>query len=142
MAQATSTTTTITAPVLAGVWLHDPSDAEDTIQNFLYGNVGRSESLGVSAAPLRFIGRALPVYDMGGFESQELKINITVPSGPFEQDTVEWFRTAARNRRVLCYRDNRGRVSYGIIGGLTFTDIQIGTTVEFPFITTDYQEAV
>jgi hypothetical protein len=142
MAQAVSVVYTTTAPSLAGVWVHDPSAAETTASNFLYGNVGRSEGISIENTELRFIGRALPVYDMGGFESQELSIDITVPYGPDEQDQVEWFRTAVRSRRTLCYRDNRGRLTYGIIGNISFKDEREGTSVSFTFHTADYTESI
>lgn len=142
MAQASSAIVTTTAPVFTGVWIHDPASAEQTTHNFLYGNVGRTEGISVESASLRFIGRALPVYDMGGFESQTLSINILIPSGPDEQDQADWFRSAVRNRRTLCYRDNRGRLTYGIIGSIGFEDKRVGTGVTFTFNTVDYSEAI
>ena len=142
MAQATSTVYTATAPTLDGVWVHDPSAPETTASNFLYGNVGRSEGISIESTALRFIGRSLPVYDMGGFESQELSIDITIPYGEDEQDQVDWFRSAVRNRRTLCYRDNRGRLSYGIIGSISFKDEQHGTSVSFTFNTVDFTEEI
>lgn len=142
MAQASSVVSTVTAPSLMGVWVHDPSAAETTVSNFLYGNVGRSEGISIENTELRFIGRALPVYDMGGFESQSLNIDITIPSGPDEQDQVEWFRAAVRNRRTLCYRDNRGRLHYGIIGSIAFKDEREGTSVSFTFYTADFKEEI
>lgn len=142
MAQATSTVYTTAAPELQGVWIHDPSIADATITQYPYGNVGRTEGISVSSAELRFIGRAMPVYDMGGFESQTLSIKVIVPYGPDEQDQVEWFRTAVRNRRTLCYRDNRGRLTYGIITSIGFEDRREGTAVSFSFTTVDYTEEV
>lgn len=142
MAQATSAINTAVAPTLSGVWVHDPSSAEFTVSNFPYGNVGRSEGISVDNTELRFIGRALPVYDMGGFESQELSIEILIPYGPDEQDQVEWFRTAVRSRRTLCYRDNRGRLTYGIIGSIGFKDEREGTSVSFTFHTADFTEEI
>ena len=142
MAQAVSTIATTVAPTLSGVWIHDPTVAEGTISNFLYGNVGRSEGISIENTELRFIGRALPVYDMGGFESQQLSIDIMIPSGVDEQDQVEWFRTALRNRRTLCYRDNRGRLTYGIIGSISFSDEREGTSVSFTFNTADFSEEI
>lgn len=142
MAQASSAVYTAAAPTLMGVWLHDPTKSDDTISNYLYGNIGRTETISVDSAELRFIGRALPVRDMGGFESQSLDIKILVPTGPTEQDQVEWFRDAVRNRRTLCYRDNRGRLSYGILGSVQFADVRTGTGVSFSFITVDHQEEI
>lgn len=142
MAQATSGISSIKAAVLEGVWIHDPSSPDATLSNFLYGNVGRSEGVTIDNSELRFIGRALPVYDMGGFESQELEIDITIPYGPDEQDQVEWFRAVARSRRALCYRDNRGRLTYGIIGSVNMKDEREGTVVSFTLHTSDYAEAI
>ena len=142
MAQATSAVYAITAPKLQGVWIHDPENAIETSSSFPYGNVGRSEGLSVQSTALQFIGRALPVYDMGGFESQELDISIDILAGPDEQGNVDWFRNAVRARKVLAYRDNRGRLTYGIITEIGFTDTRMGTTVDFVFNTTDYSEAV
>lgn len=142
MAESTSTVYTTVAPKLMGVWLHDPQDPSDTITQFPYGNIGRTEGLSVASKAISYVGRALPVYDMGEFETQELGINIIIPSGSDEQDLVEWFRRAVRSRRVLCYRDNRGRLVYGIIGEISFTDVREGTSVQFTFNTSSYSEAV
>lgn len=140
MAQATSLVVNTTAPELSGVWIHDPTDASATSSNYPYGNVGRTEGISVEATAHRFIGRALPVYDMGGFESQELDIEILIPYGPDEMDLVDWFRTAVRARRTLCYRDNRGRITYGILGSVGFEDRREGTSVSFTFNTVDHTE--
>lgn len=142
MAEVLSTIYTATAPKLAGVWLHDPRDPEDTITQFPYGNVGRTEGLSIESKALTYVGRALPVYDMGGFESQELGIDILIPSGDDEQALVAWFRAAVRSRAVLAYRDNRGRLAYGIINNIGFTDAREGTAVRFTFNTADYNEAI
>lgn len=142
MAQATSTTVSTTSPTLAGAWIHDPAKPATSINNFPYGNVGRTEGISVESNALRFIGRALPVYDMGGFESQTLNINVMIPSGPSEQDTVDWFRSAVRARRTICYRDNRGRITYGIIGSINLEDRKEGTAVTFALNTVDYSEEV
>lgn len=142
MAQTSSTIYTAAAAPLMGVWLHDPTKADSTISNYLYGNIGRTETISVDSAELRFIGRAHPVRDMGGFESQTLDIKILIPSGPDEQDQVDWFRDAVRNRRTICYRDNRGRLTYGILGSIQFADVRTGTGVSFSFITVDHKEEV
>lgn len=142
MAQASSSEYTAVAPELFGVWMHSTVNPEQTASNFPYGNLGRTESIGVQGTALRFVGRTFPVYDTGGFESQSLDVDITVPAGPKEQDQVEWFRNAVRNRRTLCYRDNRGRKHYVIIIDMNIADAQIGTIVSFKTETVDYNEAV
>lgn len=140
MAQATSNVATATAPKLMGIWLHSTEDPEGTSVNYLYGNIGRTETVGVQNTGLKFVGRTYPVYDSGGFESQTLELNVIVPSGPDEQDQVDWFRFVVRARRTLCYRDSRGRQHYVIISGLTITDERVGTSVKFTATTVDYTE--
>lgn len=141
MAQAVSQSITVTSAPLMGVWIHDPANPPETISNFPYGNIGRTEGITVQSTALNFVGRSLPVYDMGGNETHELNIDILLPTGSDEQQLVEWFRSALRQRSVLCYRDNRGRIAYGIINSLNLTDAREGTTVSFVFNTADYNEA-
>lgn len=141
MAQATSIEYTAVAPALFGVWMHSTIDPEGTASNFPYGNTERSEFIGVQGTALRFIGRTHPVYDTGGFETQSLNIDIVVPAGPDEQDQVEWFRNAVRNRRTLCYRDNRSRKHYVIIVDMNIEDAQVGTNISFKTETVDFNEA-
>lgn len=142
MAQTSSAIVTATSPALVGVWLHDPANATNTAHNYIYGNVGRTESIGVQGIPVKYVGRVYPVYDTGVFEDQSLKINIIVPYGQTAGSDVEWFRTALRNRSVLCYRDSRGRKHYVIIVSIDFTDIPEGTAVSFTTTTVDYTEAL
>lgn len=141
-ALASSIAYTVVAPALLGVWMHSVSDPRGTVSNFLYGNLGRSESIDVEGKALRFIGRTHPVYDTGGFESQSLSIDIVVPVGPDEQDQVEWFRNVVRNRRTICYRDNRGRKHYVIIVSMNIEDARVGTNISFSTETVDYNEAI
>lgn len=142
MAQTSSAIVTATSPALVGVWLHDPTNSSGTASNFMYGNIGRTETIGVQGSPLQFIGRTYPVYDTGVFENQSLKISILVPYGPTAPASVDWFRTALRNRSTLCYRDSRGRKHYVIIVSIDFTDVLEGTAVAFTTNTVDYTEAV
>lgn len=142
MAQVASQSVTVTSAPLVGVWIHDPTNPPETISNFPYGNIGRTEGLTVQSSALSFIGRSLPVYDMGGNETHSLNIDILLPSGSDEQQLVEWFRKILWNRSVICYRDNRGRIVYGIIESLNLTDAREGTTVSFVLNSADYNEAI
>lgn len=142
MAQASSVATVVEAPTLQGIWLHAVTAPEETSSNFLYGNTARSESIAIQGTAQQFIGRAYPVYDTGGFETQALSLAVVVPSGPDEQDQVEWFRAAVRARRTLCYRDNRSRKHYVILVSMSIKDSGVGTEVSFEANTVDYSEEV
>lgn len=142
MAQASSTAQAIQAPKLNGIWLHSVEDPEATSSNYLYGNTARTETIEVQGTAQRFIGRTYPVYDTGGFEEQRVTLDIVVPSGPEEQEEVEWFRNAVRNRRTLCYRDNRSRKHYVILTSMNIQDSSIGTLVNFDAATVDYSEDI
>lgn len=142
MAQSTSAIVTSTAPALVGVWMHDPTNATTTISNYVFGNIGRTETVAVQGTPLQFIGRTYPVYNTGTFETQTVKASILIPSGPTEQTQADWFRTMVRNRRTVCYRDNRGRKLYVIILEVDFTDVREGTAVQFTATTVDYSEGI
>lgn len=142
MAQASSVTQIVQAPKLQGVWIHSTEDPEATSSNYLYGNTARSESIQIQGSEQRYIGRTFPVYDTGGFETQKLSLDVVVPYGPTEQEEVEWFRTAVRNRRTLCYRDNRGRKHYVILIGMNIKDSSVGTEVSFEANTVDYSEDI
>lgn len=142
MAQSTSAVTTVTASGISGIYLHGVASPSTTIYNFVYGNVGRTETVEVQGTALKFIGRTYPVYDAGGFESQSLKLEVLVPIGPDEQTQVQWFRDTVRNRQTICYRDSRGRKHYGIIASVEFADQRVGTVVSCNLDTVDYNEAV
>lgn len=142
MAYADSIAVYTQAPELIGVWVHDPTEADTSVAHYLYGNVGRTESVSVQAAPISFVGRTYPVYNIGGNESQTVEIAIAVPSGAGEQEMVEDLRDAVRNRRTLCYRDGRGRLVYGVITGIKIADLREGTGVSGTIITVDYEEEI
>lgn len=142
MAQASSIAQVITAPTLQGIWLHAADNAEETSSNFLYGNTARTETIEVQGVAQRFIGRTYPVYDTGKFESQTLKLDVVIPMGEDEQTQVEWFRTAIRNRRTICYRDNRGRKHFVVLTAMNIQDANVGTMISFDADTIDYTEEV
>lgn len=142
MAQATSIPEVVTAPKLMGIWLHTVNNPEVTSTNYLYGNTARSEKIEIQGTAQRFIGRTFPVYDTGGFETQSLSLAVVVPTGPDEQEQVEWFRNIVRNRGTLCYRDNRSRLHYVILVGMNISDTMAGTELSFEATTVDYNEDI
>lgn len=127
---------------LQGVWFFDPSSPRATSTQYLYGNVGRGEGLNVESAALQFIGRTSPVIDFGQSEGQTLALTFTIPYSDTHTAEVAGFRTLVRNRRTLCYRDNRGRILWGVLTGLGITDARHGTVIGTTFTTNAFTEAL
>jgi hypothetical protein len=127
---------------LQGVWLFDPTSPSTTSVQYLYGNVGRAEGLGVENAGLQFVGRAYPVYDFGMAEVLSLSLSFTIPFSSTHDAEVLTLRTLVRNRRTLAYRDGRNRLVYGILTGITVTDSKHGTVVATTLTAIDYSDVV
>jgi hypothetical protein len=127
---------------LQGVWLFDPTYPEATSVQYLYGNTGRTESLGVENAGLQFLGRTRPVVDFGEAESQTVGLSFTIPFSPTHTAEVERLRAVVRARTTLCYRDGRGRILWGVLTGASITDTKSGSQVSGTLIMNAYTEAV
>jgi hypothetical protein len=141
MAEALSDIATITAPALVGVWVFDPTDADESERNFIHAD-GRVESIDVEATPIVVRGRARPLLEFGETELMTLVVTVFIPFGPDHDVSVEWWRAAARNRRALCYRDNRGRLIFGGLSDkLGIADGRAGTALSVALLAIDYDEA-
>jgi hypothetical protein len=141
MAEAISDTVTITAPQLVGVWVFDPTEPGDTERNYLHAD-GRTEVIDVETAVLKVRGRGKPIIEYGEIESRGLKVTIFVPFGAEHDAAVEWWRAAMRNRRAICYRDNRGRLLFaGLNSSPSIADGRAGTAIGVSLIAVDYDEA-
>ena len=141
MATATSDVVAITAPKLQGVWLHAVVDPDDTERHYLYQAGARGETLTVQTVSLQFVGRTFAVTEFGGEESQAMGLGIKVPWGPTHDADVQWIRDALRARRVLCYRDNRGRLLFGTLdGSVKVSDALDGSDIDVTINRVDYTE--
>lgn len=142
MSEALSEVYTTTGPSLVGAWLFAADDPEGTLANFLHTDA-RTVSSEVDSAELRFAGRAAPVVEYGEQGSSRLSVTILIPFGPTHDELVQWWRDALQARRVLCYRDGRGRLYWcSIFGQLVETDRREGTGLGVPLLVVDYDEAV
>lgn len=140
MATATSETVTVVAPALQGIWLHT-AEAPDVEQHYLYQSGERTETLGAGVTHLQFVGRRFGVAEYGDDEQHSVSLPLHVPWGPYAAAAVQWLRDAFRARRVLCYRDNRGRLVYGVLGGeVSINDVADGTTIDGTLQRVDYDE--
>jgi hypothetical protein len=137
-----SALTPATAPILTGVWLHLIDNPTGTEQAYLYQSAVRAESIESQSAMLAFVGRAFPVAEFGEVEVEKYKLGVKVPAGDDNPAGVEALREFTRARATLCYRDNRGRVVFGVIDAATTIadDADAGTTVGLSYQRVDYTE--
>lgn len=143
MGEAWSDTYGVTAPALVGVWMHAPADPEVTERHFPFKKGDRAELLGVDAFELRFNGREFPIFEFGDGTSETVSGTIVIPHDELHDAGVQWWRDATLARRVICYRDNRGRVVFGSLGrGPSIADIAEGTSVTFTVTRIDFTEAI
>lgn len=138
---------TITAPVLRGIWIHDPYDPENSITQFLYheGN-SRSENNEVLVQGFSFNGRQYPVWEFGEHATRSVELPLVIPfdhgldPGPNWQAQMDYIRNALNSKIAHVYRDKRGRLIYGIIAGIGVTDVAIGSNVALTIQATNFDE--
>lgn len=128
-----------TGPALTGPWIHLVSDPAGTEGNFIYQDSERGENLAVNGALLSFVGRTFPVADFGTQESHEMALAVRIPWDEGHDYAVTLMRMYERARSTLCYRDNRGRLLYGVILELSVMDAtDAGSIVEFTLSRVDH----
>lgn len=128
MSEATSATATITAPSLIGVWVFDPTDPDETERQFIHAD-GRTESIEPMSSEFYVAGREDPVIEFGEATVAGLDVTVFIPFGPDHDAGVQWWRDAVNARRAICYRDNRGRLMYGVLRALSPVDGRAGTAL-------------
>lgn len=114
---------------LVGVWLHDPLDPESTAVNYIYGSMGREQTVDAGGAGTLYAGRTYPVMEYGEHEQETVNVGIVVPHGPTHAADLETLDGLARAKRTLWYRDNRGRSFAATIAGYRVQDQRYGTVV-------------
>jgi hypothetical protein len=122
---------------LAGVWLHDPLDEEGTAANFPYGP-GRESSVEAAGVGTLYAGRVFPVYDYGEHEEESVSASIQVPHGDTYASDLIALDGFARAKRVLWYRDNRGRSFAAAITSHKVSDQRWGALVALSVARHDY----
>lgn len=140
MTQKDSNTVTVSL-ALQGVWLHDPTDPAGTAAQYLYGGDGRTDQPELGATALQFVGRALPVYEFGESQTEQITATVEVPHGPDWATQVTALRTVTMSTRVWCYRDNRGRKAFGQVLA-RISDQKWGTQADLTVNRADFDEAV
>jgi hypothetical protein len=137
-----STSQSAVASTLLGAWIHDVTDPAGTLVQYLYTGSGRTETIGVDGTAMDTIGRSYPIVEFGIAENSTLDLSFQIPYEDNEniQDAVDHFRDLVNNRNTLVYRDNRGRLVYGVVTDLTITDEKWGQSVSFKLQASNYLE--
>ena len=122
---------------LTGVWLHDPLDEEATAANFPYGP-GREHDVSAAGVGTLYAGRTFPVFDYGEHEEETVTVTIQVPHGGTYATDLATLDELARAKRVLWYRDNRGRSLAMAITSYKVQDQKWGALASFTVARHDY----
>lgn len=142
MSETVSSTVTVTAPSLVGVWVFDPLDPDETERNYVHAD-GRTESIKPKSASIEVAGQENPIIEYGEVTVVGLKLTVFIPFGAAHDDLVQWWRDAATNRRTINYRDNRGRLYWvGLPQGVEPTDGRAGTAFSLALQRANFDEAV
>jgi hypothetical protein len=124
---------------LRGVWLHEVTDPEQTIEQFKVDGGGRNSSVEIASALMNFKGRKHPVMETEESYNYVINFNLTL----INEVDRERLERLVYSRNILCYRDGRGRISYGILTILPLSDEAWGgQTTSLQLIRIDYQEGV
>lgn len=127
---------------LEGVWLNDPEDAEASASNFIYGKAARSFSHAHQSDAIHYAGRMYPVVDYGEQVDDTYDVALQVPHGTDWVTKLEELTSFTALHRTILFRDNRGRVVYGVLSGYAETDTEWGTQVGFQMHRVDFDEEV
>jgi hypothetical protein len=123
----------------SGVWLHDITNPEQTVFNFKYDGGGRASNWEIESAIMRFKGRKRPVIETGEMEDYIVSFNLKLRT----EDERTALETIAYSRNIVCYRDGRGRISFGVFTKLPLTDEVIGSySTELELMRIDYKEGI
>lgn len=123
---------------LQGVWLHDPLDAEGTVEHYPYGPA-KTSSIITTQAGIMYAGRTYPVVDFGEHEEQPVSVIVHVPAGSTAQTDVAALEAWARARRTIWLRDGRGRSMPGTVSDFKTDDQRWGVVVTWTHSRSEYE---
>lgn len=142
----------VTAPTLTVVWIHDPTDPEATVRAFRWNGGGRSEDHQVTGQAIVLAGRTYPVYEFAQRAQRAVNIPLLLLDvdsrlpdvggwGDDHAGDVDYLTALLESRKAWVYRDDRGRLLYGVAFGLPWSDQPFGSSVELTLNATDFDEA-
>lgn len=138
----TSTIVEVTAPHLTGVWIHDNLDSGGTVRQFLTHADDRGETIDIESSEFLFAGRTQPVYQFGDFRRRTIAVTLEIPWSDTWEDDLDFLIELFESRRPFVYRDNRGRLVYGVLLKLDPKDARWGTQVNVQFNSVEFDESV
>lgn len=122
---------------LRGVWLCDPLDPENTKVNFQYNGHGASETYDVESTVTHYAGRSLPVTDFGDAVNNTLTVDINTIDGDGTDNALRNFVIA---RKLLLYRDHKGRRAFGTVSSHPREDRFGREVTQLVFIINEFNE--
>jgi hypothetical protein len=128
-----------TSTTFRGVWLHTINNAEVTVHNFKFDGGGRESSWEVESSLMRFKGRARPVIETGEMKDDLIDFNLTLK----DDADKEALERIVKSQEIVCYRDGRGRVRFGVFTKFPLSDeIWGGYTTSLQLLYIDYSEGI
>lgn len=122
-----------------GVWLHDVTYPEGTVYQFKYDGGGRSSQWEVESAVMRFKGRRYPVIETGEMQDDIVAFELAL----LTEEEADSLKRLVYARNILCYRDGRGRLIYGLITRFPLNDeTWRGQTTSLEIMRVDFKEGV
>jgi hypothetical protein len=130
---------------LQGVWLLDPDDNDPggNLIHLIYNDTGAVEAFAVEAVTTHVAGRAKPIVDFGDAEDQSLSVNVTMVDGDQTANGTSHpaaLRALIRARKIVLYRDPKGRRLWGVIVSNPITDNYAKAVTQIALTVTDYTE--
>jgi hypothetical protein len=128
-----------TSITLRGVWLHTINNAEVTAYNFKFDGGGRESSWEVESSLMRFKGRTRPVIETGEMKDDLIDFNLTLT----DNESKEALERIVKSQEIVCYRDGRGRIRFGVFTQMPLSDeIWGGYTTSLQLLYIDYSEGI
>jgi hypothetical protein len=128
-----------TSTTLRGVWLHTINNAEVTVYNFKFDGGGRESSWEVESSLMRFKGRTRPVIETGEMKDDLIDFNLTLK----DDADKEALERIVKSQEIVCYRDGRGRIRFGVFTQMPLSDeIWGGYSTQLQLLYIDYSEGI
>lgn len=122
-----------------GVWLHDTTYPDGTVYQFKYDGGGRSSQWEVESTVMRYKGRKYPVIETGEMQDDVVGFKLAL----LKDEEIKALKKLVYSRNILCYRDGRGRLIFGLITKLPLNDEKWrGQSTGLEIIRIDYKEGV
>lgn len=121
-----------------GIYLHTVG-RPSTLHLFKYGGNERVYAKEIEHGYREPVGRSRPTVEFGIMTQASISTNIQIT---FRSGDVEALDMLLENRAEVCYRDNRGRITFGVLTVAQLEHVFYGYTTTITVTETDYSEAI